>query len=237
MSDEVTNPFQPFPSTGILAQNRNTDLSSIKRLYPKDDATVYYYVIATILNKEGDFFQTGSAPNFQGGFISLCTCKHYMRTFLKPDQWIGKWVAGFSGLRAGNGRNALVFLMRVAYTYPSHAGIWSSKELPEGTKQAKAAHNDKFGDLFEPLSDWIDEYDPNHYKNPSTDHVHHKGSNWYNDINYISRYGHRPALLYGEPENSYFWDKPTIFLPISIGIGQRKTQLSMLLSHMESDKT
>lgn len=158
-----------------------------------------------------------------------------MRTFLKPDQWIGKWVAGFSGLRAGNGRNALVFLMRVAYAYPSHAGIWYSKELPEGTKQAKSAHNDKFGDLFEPRSDWIDEYDPNHYKRPSKDHVHHKGNNWYNDINYTSRYGHRPALLFGEPENSYIWERPTIFLPFSIGIGQRKTQLNILLERMESD--
>jgi len=34
----------------------------------------------------------------------------------------------------------------------------------------------------------------------------------YNDINYISRYGQRPSLLFGEPENSYIWERPTIFL-------------------------
>jgi hypothetical protein len=35
---------------------------------------------------DGQYSQTASAPNFQGGVITLCTCKHWMRTF-KPAKW------------------------------------------------------------------------------------------------------------------------------------------------------
>ncbi len=174
VENDVTTHSQPFPSTGTLAQNRNSNLSLLKNLYHNNDATVYYYVIATVVNEDQNFIQTGCGPNFQGGYISLCTCKHYIRTFLTLDQWIGKWIAGFSGLNAGNGRNALVYLMRIEYAYPSHASIWFSKDLPRRTIRAKAATNNKFGDIFEPISEYSHEYDPDYYKTP-TDHVHQRG--------------------------------------------------------------
>ena len=155
--------FQPFPSMGPLAPNRN--LEPIKKNYRNEEEFVYFYVVNSIENKGGTFIQTGSGPNFQGGYISLCTCKRYMRTFLSQDEWIGKWIAGFSGLKAGGGRNALVYLVRVAHAHPSNAVAWNSKEIPESTKHAKSTCRSKFGDLYEPISEMIDEYSPDHYGN------------------------------------------------------------------------
>ena len=224
---------QPFPTTGTLGQHRNFDLLSIKSLYAKDESLVYYYVIATVLNKEGSFVQTGSAPNFQGGIISLCTCKRFMRTFFKPKHWEGKWVAGFSGLDAGKRRNALVFLMRINHAYSSYAELWAAGEITKQTKLAKSASRDSFGDLYEPIADGGCPYDPKSYKNPLEIHVHHDDSEWHRDIDYENRFGQKPAYLFGEPEYSYFWNKPMIYLPNSIGIGQRKSQLKDLIKELE----
>ena len=39
------------------------------RLRIKDDKEIVYtYVLTTLRNDKGNFVQTGSAPNFQGGF-------------------------------------------------------------------------------------------------------------------------------------------------------------------------
>ncbi len=226
--------FQPFPSGSYLVRNRNRDLRTIKFEISKDDELIYYYVVATIKTMDGTFVQEGCAPNFQGGFISLCTCKRNMRTFLCPDEWVGKWIAGFSGLKAGGGRNALVYLMRVAHAYPSNAAAWNSKEIPESMKHAKSSCRSRFGDLYEPISEMIDEYSPDHFRKPLIDHVHSQNDEWHKDIDYINRFGRRAALLYGDPEHSFFWDKPTIFFPKSIGIGQRKARLNDLLQSLES---
>jgi len=68
---------------GALYQNL-----SLKELIQKlreEKGEVYAYVLTTIKYKNGEFIQTGSAPNFQGGLITLCTCKRFMRTW-KPVQ-------------------------------------------------------------------------------------------------------------------------------------------------------
>ena len=229
----IPDQIQPFPTTGPLAQNRNPVLSSTKNNL-HDSQDVYFYVVATIENKAGTFIQTGCGPNFQGDYISLCTCKRFMRTFLEPDDWIGKWVAGFSGVNAGRGRNALVYLMRVAHAFPSNADVWYSTEIPANTKQAKAAHCSIFGDLYEPVSEFIDKFDPCSYKPPLKDHKHYQNNGWYSDIDYTNRFGKTAALLFGDPGNSYIWDKPMYFYPESIGIGQRKKSLVEFLELLKS---
>ena len=62
------------------------------------DSDVYYYVVRTVTLRQGQFSQDGSAPNFDGGRLTLCTCKHWMRTLRPLDQWGGVWVAGFAGI-------------------------------------------------------------------------------------------------------------------------------------------
>ena len=109
-----TRDTQPFPQTGLLASNMDVFPDILYARITDNHATVYSYVVATVKNRGGQFAQTGSAPNFQGGMITLRTCKHLMRTFLTHDDWKGVWIAGFTGVRAGQGGNALVYLMQTA---------------------------------------------------------------------------------------------------------------------------
>jgi len=92
--------FQPFPRTGVMFDQMNCDLESLLEKVDSDGDLVYSYIIATIKLRDSRFVRTGSAPNFQGGRITLCTCKHFMRTFLDKDAWVGKWIAGFTGADA-----------------------------------------------------------------------------------------------------------------------------------------
>jgi hypothetical protein len=124
-----------------LGRNMNRPLS---RLYDcaTGQALVYHYVVASIHRHNGEFVQTGCGPNFQGGLITLCTCKHRMRTYMDPDDWNGIWIAGFTSLPTGNGANFLIYLMRVAYAFASQRDLWFSTAIPPAAKRAKAAHLD-----------------------------------------------------------------------------------------------
>ncbi len=191
---------------------------------PSDAAEVYAYVISTIGRDSERFVQYGSAPNWQGGVLTLCTCKHWMRSFGTPEDWCGRWIAGFSGVKAGGGRNALVFLTRVGAAYDSQAA------LGVRARNAKAATRHRHGDFFEPKSAGSDPYRPRSYHTPCRNHDHFPGRGWYGDINYVGTGRHRPALLVGEVAQTYLWDKPRLFFPKPIGIGQRKYTLDNLLA-------
>ena len=39
---------------------------------------VYFYKMTSITKEGNELFQAGTAPNFEGGTATLCTCKHYM---------------------------------------------------------------------------------------------------------------------------------------------------------------
>jgi hypothetical protein len=88
-----------------------------------EQSVVYSYVVRSISLQAGNFLQCGSAPNFEGDCITLCTCMHHMRAYKTSEDWrSGKfWIAGFtSGTSEFAGRNWLVYLMRVGEAYPSH---------------------------------------------------------------------------------------------------------------------
>lgn len=87
-------------------------LKSLLEQHPSE--TVYMYVIESIQqDNSGSYWQTGCAPNFQGGAITLCTCKHWMRTFKPVEDWKqGVWIAGFAGL-THTAQQSLVYLTRV----------------------------------------------------------------------------------------------------------------------------
>lgn len=223
---------QPFPIRNTLAKNMNTDLESL-RLKVDENGVVYFYVIATLENNNGKFEQTGCGPNIQGGFISLCTCKHPMRSLFEPEDWVGKWVAGFSGVGAGHGRNGLFYLMKVKYAYASQYEFWNATEIPLATKEAKSAQKYRYGDLFEPQGAEIkNKYSWEGYQPPCEDHVHSKVEDWVKDIAYQGRSGKRPALLVGDPEASFIWDHPMYFLDASIGRGHRKSGGAELLDRL-----
>jgi hypothetical protein len=189
-NDPVQIDYQPFPQTGQLASSMNQPLSALKQKLALEQDVVYCYVVSTIKRRDGRFYQTGSGPNFQGDLLTLCTCKHYMRAFMEPGEWVGKWVAGFSGVAAGEGRNVLVYLMKVGCAFDSHRTLW--QELPDTVRQQKSSAVNSLGDLFQPKEPCGDKYDIRCYEPPHKDHSHMPNNNWHRDINY---HRNRPAAL------------------------------------------
>lgn len=227
---------QAFPREGPLAYNANLELTELRARLAADGGTLYCYVIDTIEEQGGRFVQTGSGPNFQGGLVTLCTCKHNMRTFKSPPEWRGKWIAGFTGVGPGQGHNRLFFLMAVAHAFESHHQLWFSDAIPAETKRAKAAHLDRFGDVYKPRTMAGDPFNPRDYVPPCRDHVHCESSHWHEDIYYVGRITRREAaLLVGDPGRSFLWDLCTIWLPSRIPRGQKNIDLTDLLSQLSED--
>jgi hypothetical protein len=236
-NDNIEQVHQPFPRTGRLAENLNLSLDELLLKTGGNQATVYSYIIASVTNHEGNFVQKGSAPNFQGDLITLCNCKHRMRTFYDIPEWKDKWIAGFTGAKAGNGSNVLVYLMKVGIAFESYCDLWFSEDLPEAAKQAKSANKNKFGDVFQPkskLTDKRDKFDFGHYVLPVGNHVHANPQNpdgWHKDINYEKGVcGRKAALLTGDEQYSFLWDKPKLFRSRQLHRGQTKDNLQSLLT-------
>jgi hypothetical protein len=202
---------QPFPTIGRLTSNMNLGFAKLNTKISFEQAEVYFYVVETIKNHNGNFFQTGSAPNFQGDMISLCTCKHRMRSSMVTEDWVDKWIAGFSGVTADNRWNALVYLMKVGYAFKSQLSLWLADEIPNETKQAKLAQINKFGDIYKPKDQVRNEYSAQSYFYPVEGHVHCNNDGWHNDINYEGYSDRKAALLIGDPNYSFLWNKPMIF--------------------------
>ena len=230
---------QPYPRQGQLAKTLNLTLGTLRSRLADigfQEATVYCYVIATIQFDGRGFLQTGSAPNFQGDLITLCTCKHFMRTFLDAPGWQGKWIAGFTGIKAGTGRNALVYIMRVADAFESHRDLWLSEAFASAAREAKAADRDEFGDVYRPTSGRGNPFDPADYQAPVPNHVHAEGGEWHEDIARVGCAGRRPALLVGQVGLSFLWSKPMLYYPSALRRlhrGQKKWRLGALLPEMQ----
>jgi len=226
--------YQPFPSATELGGNLNMPLT---RLYDctTGQAPVYYYVIASMRKRNGKFVQIGCGPNFQGGLITLCTCKHRMRSFLDPDQWNGIWIAGFTSSPVGDEKNFLIYLMRVAHAFGSQRDLWFSAAIPAAVKQAKAAHRNRLGDLYKPHSKGIDPWDPDGYVPPCPNHRHAEG--WPTDIDYEGVVARRAALLVGDPHQSFLWNRPMIYCAERLPRGQKKSKLDDLLAQLKTGET
>lgn len=200
----------------MLGQKDFSEQNLKKRLKDYANEFVYSYIIDTIeLNGNNHNIQTGSAPNFQGGVITLCTCKHLMRTYLSVEQWQGgvdskidgKWVAGFTGKNKGY---ALVFLARVGEAFESYADLLAgSKLLTPECQKTKSATRNILGDIYTPKAEGC-------YDAPHPNHVHIHKDAWekdtkpylYHKDNGYSRNSRNPcALLVFSPEYSFFWSK------------------------------
>ena len=220
--------FQILPTTGKLSNNLNLLHGELNdRIVPFRLSTVYLYIVDTVEYIDGRLFQTGSGPNFQGGLVTLCSCKHKMRTYRSPDSWKDVWVAGYTG-STELGDNRLFYLMRVSQAFRSHREFWFSDSIPEQTKLAKASNLDKFGDIYEPKGTSGNPYLPMRYSPPCKNHVHCEPSDWKKDIRYGQK-GRRPALLVGDPDLSFIWDIPVIPSPFRLRRGERKASLCELL--------
>jgi hypothetical protein len=220
--------YQPFPQAGQLFQNLNLSLDDLRLKISTTQATVYSYIIATIENLDGSFGQRGSAPNFQGNIISLCTCKRFMRTFLDKNSWPDKWIAGFTGIKAGKGKNALVYLMKVGLAFESYYDLWVSEKLPDAVKHSKLASKNRHGDVFQPKNELKDEdvFNPQNYYPPLSEHIHKDV--WHKDICCCAG-GRRAPLLTGDEKHSFLWNKPVLFYSHQLHRGQKKDNLQSFL--------
>lgn len=214
------NDFQIFPNKGQLHKNLNLDLETLLRRIRGNDAIVYKYVITSVKKNEGAFVQKGSGPNFQGDFITLCTCKPLMRCY--KDIRSGTWIAGFSSVKASNGKQALFYLMKIQQTFESHEDLWSDKKIPEKTKLAKAAHRHKCGDLYKPKIWNRDRFNPENYEPPREGHSHKADNHWHKDIHYPDYLKRISKLLIGDQQLSFLWTRPILFSEMIQSRAQKK---------------
>lgn len=226
--------YQPFPESDSLRANLDLDRSELRHRIGAIRGTVYCYVVRTVVYAGAQLVQTGSAPNFQGGLITLCTCKHQMRAGRPVDAWRGVWVAGFTGTGTGRDvRNHLFYLMRVEHAFTSHRDLWARLDaIAPRAAEAKAANQHRLGDVYRPQVPCEDPFDPDAYISPCENHVHSGGQRWYKDIDYIAvKFGRRPALLVGDPGYSFLWSTPCISVPTQaqVGRGVKKVDLEVLL--------
>lgn len=239
----MTPSQQPFPEEGRLAETLNVSVDALRSLVGDakfQEADVYCYIVATVRSDGRTFSQTGNGPNFQGDLLTLCTCKHFMRTFLDVRDWKGKWVAGFTSSQAGRGRNALVYIMAVGNAFESHLELWLSDALTPAAKEAKAADLDAFGDLYRPMASLTDPFEPSRYRAPVEHHGHAANNIWHQDIDYVGCGGRRAALLVGDSGLSFLWNKPMILYPRArpnLHRGQKKWTLGRLVGELEDAET
>lgn len=210
---------QAFPKDGELFKNLSLPLQRLKGGLCGVKDKAYSYVVTSVKLPGGFFEQRGSAPNFQGGLLTLCTCKHQMRASKCCDDWENSvWLAGFTSrtLRGGNGNHWLFYLAKVQSAHESHADLWAS--ISRTARRAKAAHVHYLGDVFEPKKPSLREpacYLPSQYYAPTV-HAHRqprKPPSWRNDIDYrhATKFG-RPAMLVADPHLTFIWEEPMIFL-------------------------
>ena len=203
---------QPFPTKGPLAKKsqKNLLLTELRRIADPND--VYLYVIETIRYKDQKFLQYGTGPNFQGDLVTLCTCKHLMRSSMSDCEWEGKWIAGFTGITEYQSTNFLVYLMKVSEAFKSHYDLWFSDSISCETKLAKAAHLNMFGDIYKPKHGDIKPNKANDYEKPCEKNKRNR--DWRKDIKYEKGYsGRLAALLVGCVTKSFLWDRPKIQYP------------------------
>lgn len=217
--------YQAMPESGELAENLNLAREAVfERIVPFEKETVYPYVVASVKCQGVRCYQTGTGPNFQGHVITLCTCKHRMRTF--PDVRVGVWIAGFVSSSDMYLGNKLFYLMRVSQTFESHQELWASDSIREETKHEKAAHLNRFGDFFMPTTNSGDSFSAQSYLEPCRGHDHY--GDWAKDVDYRNASG--PAkLLVGDPTLSFLWDRPVVNPRFQIP-RNKKTTLSELFS-------
>jgi hypothetical protein len=173
------------------------------------NAPVYSYIVTTFrTDPAGTLTQTGNSPNFAGGRITLCACKHKDRATMHlsrdpNDPWKGVWVAGFTSKTEDPSR-ALAYLMHVESSFPNQNSLWT--HLPASCRRDKCVSHDPLGDLFEPrASATKTPHAPSSYHPPMSGHRHEDC--WQYDI---QEWGakHRPhRLLLGAKDLSFRWTK------------------------------
>jgi len=218
---------------------RNLSCDELRNIADQDNPDVYLYVITTIEYEGGQFCQCGTGPNFQGDLITLCTCKHRMRSSMITDNWKGKWIAGFTSRTCVNehqGEHFLFYLMKVSDAFESFRDLWYGTNILNTGKNAKAAHRDRLGDIYEPNRRNIDPYNADDYVNPcqKLGANYDRDSCWRKDIKYYNeRFKRHAALLVGDKRKSFLWSSPTIRYAHQLPRDYKKLSFQEFLNRLE----
>ncbi|PAY17454.1 hypothetical protein CKO51_21300 [Rhodopirellula sp. SM50] len=177
------------------------------------------YVVGSVSyhGKSNQFKQRGSAPNFQGDVLTLCTCKHQMRSRKSADEWESNvWIAGFTSRTIHKNRHWLVYLAKVQWAYDSHCELWI--DMNDKSRTAKAAHLHYLGDMFKPKTPYPKgkaRHSAGRYYTPPC-HSHRSSPNvnaWRKDIQYRHAVSsRRAALLRADPKRTFLWSEPLVYL-------------------------
>lgn len=208
---------RPPSSTYTVALNATPPETSadLTRAVPVTlhDRPVLAYIVTTIRTGKAPTFrlhQQGSAPNFDGGRITLCTCKHRERATMclsgdpsKP--WDNVWIAGFTS-KSDTPSRSLAYLMLVEKAFPNQQTFWNY--LPSVCRREKSAATSILGDLYEPKPTAATyPHSSAQYLPPVTHHVHARC--WEKDIELWSSkkfpQGRPHHLLLGHPKLSFRW--------------------------------
>jgi hypothetical protein len=210
--------YQPFPSSGPLSSQLDLSFEQLRTvLRGAPRGSVYVHVVRTVEWRDRQFCQWGNSPNFQGDVITLCACKHQMRTSPHIRDHRPAWIAGVTswGKAGGLPRRHLFYLMFVPRNghFESQAQIWDS--LEPAAREDKSASRSRVGDLYQPIRNGLvgrEAFQVENYLEPCDGHSHHENhadTRWYGDIDYRGR-GGRPSLLKGDERYSYLWTRPYI---------------------------
>jgi hypothetical protein len=215
-----TQTVQPFPTGGRLGANLGLPLPLLTARIGKDEGRAYSYIVRSVKWDHGPetFAQHGSAPNFQGGVLTLCTCKHRMRASQAAEDWRGVWLAGVTCRTLHGGKHWLFYLAQVEAAYRSHADLWNG--VGAGTRNAKAAHLHFLGEVFRPRTPPPTggaRFSPPRYVAPPLHSHRWLGEDgwhddWHNDISHrlAHKYGH-PPLLVAYPQRTFLWNEPMVY--------------------------
>lgn len=194
-----------------------------------NDEVRIYTVASTMLDKDLNIRQKGSAPNMEGGIITLGTCKHSMRQKLKCDEWIGKWILGVTSRdknKGFKGQHYLLYMMKIHKAFYSHKELYDYLAIENNAAlKIKNAVKNPLGDIFKPRNNCADPLNPKMYETPHKSHSHGYEDNdqWCSDIVYDK--GKCAPLLLADKNNSFVWPKPMIIFKQNRGVGNKKLSI------------
>lgn len=208
------------PSDGVYLNDLSRLRVGLNSYANKGDDLLYLYTQHEVFLQDGILKQTRSGPNWEGGVVTLATCKHNMRTYDR-DTWVGTWIAGLGPAKCAD--NTLLFTGRVARQFESNydLGVWLEGKT---AYEAKTAALNPRGDIYVPK--WRlkgnERFDHNNFvapvghtrstefynKSPGSVSEREDGKvpKWWRDIEYTVR-GRRPPVFVLSP--CYLFSRPT----------------------------
>lgn len=209
--------------------------------------TCMVYTHHEVFFQDGIIKHTRSSPNWEGGLVTYCTCKHLMRS-TKRKTWVGVWLMGLCPAKLNN---AVMFCGRINMEFNSNLDV--SKHLVHNYPSAyrtKMANSNPRGDLYATKDKLVevDEKDPtfnhkNFYEPPNhtrsvefykkssgsvSEREDGKIPKWWRDIEYRHHQtGNRPKMFILQP--CFLFSQPTLYTRIKPGRATRKLTVEQVL--------